>query len=175
LPDDGFEVLLPKIEGFVANVEAAVLAARANEWDQVRAALAVVPPDYQSSSLGKYAAILGDDAYTALGLKRDYFSGMKALTSALPGAASGNEKEAERAVKAAELMQTSMKSLLNLVPAAVVSQVRAREKALAKAVAREEKAAHAKAEEARMADLVQKAMANYDSMMTNQELDQMGG
>lgn len=186
LPDAGFEVLLPRVEGFAANVQKIVLAATANEWDQVRATLSAVPLDYQSTELGKYAAILGDDAYTALGLKRDYLSAVKALTRALTGATSGNEQEAESAIKAAELMQASMQSLLDLVPPAVVSQVRAREKALAKAIAREEKvaqekaeaeqkAAQEKAEEARMADLVEKAMANYDPLMRIDEFDQMGG
>lgn len=177
LPDDGFEVLLPRVEGFAANVDAAVKAARENDWDKVRAALSAVPLDYQSSNLGKYAAILGDDAYTALGFKRDYLSGTQALTSALAGAASGNEKQAERAIMAAELMQSSMRSLLDLVPPAVISQVRAREKALANAIAREEKAAQEKAErkaeEKRMADVVEKAMANFDSL--NEEFDQTGG
>jgi hypothetical protein len=173
LPDEGFEVLLPRVEGFAANVDAVVEAAHRADWDRVRAALLAVPLEFQSSNLGKYAAILGEDAYTALGHKRDYLSGMKALTSALTGATSGNEKEAERAVKAAELMQSSMRSLLDLVPPIIVSQVRAREKALADAVPRDEKAAREKAEEARMADLIEKAKANYDSI--NDEFDQMGG
>ena len=173
LPDEGFETLLPRVEGFASNAAAAVDAARNAEWDRIREVLAAVPVKYQSTNLGKYAAILGDDAYTALSLKSEYLSGIQALSSAVGPASAGNQKEAERAIKAAELMQSSLQSLLELVPPTVVAQVRAREKALAKALAREEKEAREKAEAERLAAQAREAMVGGQPMLLDED-DQMG-
>lgn len=140
-PNEGFEVLLPRLEGFASNAAATYDAARAANWDGVSAALAAVSLDYQAMNMGKLATILGDDAYDALALKREYLSAVGKLRPAATAAAAGDEEEAARAVQAAELMSSSLRAMLELVPPPVVAQVRAREKAIVRAIAREEEAA----------------------------------
>mmetsp|Transcript_45565 Transcript_45565/g.143340 ORF Transcript_45565/g.143340 Transcript_45565/m.143340 type:complete len:212 (-) Transcript_45565:157-792(-) len=135
-PEEGFEALLPRVEGFAAGAAAALAAAKASDWDSLSAATSPAALAYQSAQLGKFASILGDDAYTALTLKREYLQGVSALSAAVASAASGGGEEAARAVKAAEVMSSSLDSMLALVPPKVVAQVRKREQALAALAAR---------------------------------------
>jgi len=174
LPDEGFETLLPKVEGLATNAAAALEAANVGDWDRVRDALSAATPADQTTNLGKFAAILGDDAYTALGLKREYQAAAAALGSAAAHAAAGDAKEAERAVKAAELMDLSIQELLDLVPAPVVTQVRAREKALAKAIAREKEKEMKDKERERKDREAEEAMLKMKQSDSDKEMDQMG-
>jgi len=147
LPDAGFETYLPKLETLRDDVLPSLSKAVAElDWS-VAAQLANADQNAQQMKLfGSTAALLGDDAYTALSIKARYSAASKRLQRALAEQAQG---DAQLLVKE---MDASLNEFIGLIPKVVVDQVRAREAKLASFAA-------AKATPAQVADQPEAAAA----------------
>ena len=120
LPEAGFEVWLPRMEA-IRDVQLPALraAADASDWPTVEAALSPSVLKEQLTTFGNLASILGDEAYTAVGIKALYTASAKKLQASV-----GKRDDALKRVGELELCVTQT---LALVPAPVVQQVRERE------------------------------------------------
>ncbi len=125
LPDEGFEVQLPRLEGLRSRMIPALrFALEKSDWE---AAAMQIGPDalsFQLRVLGDTASILGDEAYTALGLKAQYGSAAKRLQAAVVSA-----KQAD-ALREVATLDATLSDYIALVPTSVVELVRERERML---------------------------------------------
>lgn len=100
LPEEGFEVQLPRLEALRDRTIPLLRAAlEKSDWE---AAATQVGPDAVTSQLrvlGDTASILGDEAYTALSLKAKYAASVRKLQAAL---VSAKQDDALREVDALE-------------------------------------------------------------------------
>ena len=129
LPDVGFETMLPMLE-VIRDVELAGMhdAIVRGDLDAAAAALAPARLDRQLDALGNTASILGDEAYTALSLKVKYASSAKRVQTRLSSTTTSSETDLLRNV---DELEAILNEYINLIPPAVVKQVRARERRLA--------------------------------------------
>ena len=126
LPDAGFETYLPMLE-VLRDVSLPSLKVALSEADWTAAAQKTSGDilQQQSKVFGATAALLGDEAYTALQFKSRYTAAAKRLQRSL---AEQNKGDAELLVNE---MDASLREFIALIPKVVVDQVRAREKKLA--------------------------------------------
>ena len=126
LPEAGFETFLPKLEALRdSSIPALKLALSEQDW---AAATQLTGPDVlkqQLAALGSTAALLGDEAYTALAFKARYAAAAKRLQRSL---AERNQGDAGLLINE---MESSVGDFVALIPQVVVDQVRAREQKLA--------------------------------------------
>ena len=126
LPEAGFETYLPRLESLRDDILPSLSkAVSESDWP---AAAQLANADLlaqQLKTFGSTAALLGDDAYTALSVKARYGAAAKRLQRAL---AEQSQGDAQLLVKE---MDTSVNEFTGLIPKVVVDQVRAREQKLA--------------------------------------------
>ena len=122
LPEEGFEVQLPRLEALRDRTIPLLRAALdKSDWE---AAATQVGPDAVASQLrvlGDTASILGDEAYTALSLKAKYAASVRKLQAALVSA------KQDDALREVDALDATISDYIALVPAKVVELVRERE------------------------------------------------
>ena len=135
-PDAGFETYLPllyRVRDSIPPLEAAV-----TDGDWAAVARGADAKASEAAIIANTASILGDEAYTALGLKAQFEAAAKALAKA------ATKQEAAAARGAVGDLKASVGEVLALIPAEVVQEVVKRERKLAELRAAEEAAAAAK-------------------------------
>ena len=135
-PDAGFETYLPllyRVRDSIPPLEAAVA-----DGDWAAVARGADAKASEAAIIANTASILGDEAYTALGLKAQFEAAAKALAKA------ATKQEAAAARGAVGDLKASVGEVLALIPAEVVQEVVKRERKLAELRAAEEAAAAAK-------------------------------
>ena len=134
LPEAGFETFLPQVEQ-LCDSALPMLKELISVSDYDAAARFVLRDalSQQLDTFGNMASILGDEAYTAVGIKSRYRQAAKQLQAALIA----SPIRQDVALKRAGEMQACANELRDLVPDVVVRQVREREKMLAAAIAKE--------------------------------------
>ena len=135
-PDAGFETYLPllyRVRDSIPPLEAAV-----TDGDWAAVARGADAKASEAAIIANTASILGDEAYTALGLKAQFEAAAKALAKAAA------KQEAAAARGAVGELKASVGEVLALIPAEVVKEVVKREQKLAELRAAEEAAAAAK-------------------------------
>ena len=116
LPEEGFEVQLPRLEALRDRTIPLLRAAlEKSDWE---AAATQVGPDAVTSQL----RVLGDtEAYTALSLKAKYAASVRKLQAALVSA------KQDDALREVDALEATISDYIALVPAKVVELVRERE------------------------------------------------
>jgi len=134
-PDKGFETLLPQVEAMKANIPALREAVAREDWAPVAAAFSAEASLQAGRVLGDYAGILGDEAYTAIGLKAQFLASSKKLAALVLAVSSGGRPSGDPSTSEALAQLSSLnrilEELLALTPPVVVEQVRTYEKRLA--------------------------------------------
>lgn len=125
LPKAGFEYWLPRVEALQTAIPSLRLACTTADWPAAAQLLSSETIAAQLSTLGGTASILGDDAYTAIGIKQRWAQAAKRLQGLLIGDKPPNQQAALQAVAELELC---VQDMLALIPPSVVRQVRELEK-----------------------------------------------
>lgn len=126
LPEVGFEVQLPLLEGYRDRTLPALRGALERaDWEGAAKEIGVEAVTQQLKVLGDTASILGDEAYTALSVKSRYAATVKKVQAAV---VAGRQEEALREVGN---LDATLREYIGLVPSSVVDLVRKREQRLA--------------------------------------------
>ena len=127
LPEAGFEYFLPRLEAVSSQTLPKLRAAvESSDWAAARQTFGTTTSSEHLALLGGTASILGEEAYTGLGLKAEYAAAAKKLLAIL-AAADPSQKEAQLV---AGQLDDVFRRYLALIPDVVVREVRAREKKL---------------------------------------------
>ena len=130
LPKAGFEYWLPRVEAMRDRMLPALRRAVTDaDWTAAAQYLSKDALDAQLKTFGSTASILGDEAYTAVGIKQQYAAAAQRLQRTV---VAGDGKGSLEAVGD---MEQRVVEFLALVPSSVVDQVRALEKEAAAAAA----------------------------------------
>ncbi|KAL1521618.1 hypothetical protein AB1Y20_021277 [Prymnesium parvum] len=119
-PEEGFEALLPRTEKIRDGMPALLEAIEGRDWAAVQALESAAILEKQLASLGSIASILGDEAYTAVALKREFASSAKRLIQT----AAESPEQSSDALAAGRRMERAVSEIVALVPQPVVDQVR---------------------------------------------------
>ena len=114
------QVLLPRMEVLREALKGVRAAAIRADWDDVTAAASADAAKRDSATFGRFASILGDEAYTVLNLKSRYAGVMVRLGKV----ANGRPDPPDGALKEIDEAIGIVSDAIALVPAAVVKQVR---------------------------------------------------
>lgn len=132
LPEAGFETFLPRTERLRDQILPALRSAlAAGEYDSAARFVLPAELDQQAEVFGNMASILGDEAYTAVGIKARYRASAKKLQATLIA----TPIRQDDALRSAGEMEACVNELVALVPDVVVQQVRQREEKLRQAAA----------------------------------------
>ena len=143
LPKAGFEYWLPVLSA-LKEAQLPTLRAAVGKSDWQTAARFVTPEaiEVQLKTFGSMASILGDDAYTAIGIKQRYGKAIKQLQSVVVA----DTPSETTALEVVSSLEACASELYALVPTPVIEQVKAREAAIRNLKAAEEAAAAPRAE-----------------------------